>query len=254
MKILDEFVARALVGSQRQAGSLPRLPADLAGLSDPSAPFEQALLDAAAACTVYATCGFTTTPAADRSAACPSDLTAECSPKAVQTLARLLATNLDSVLAEWLRAAADARRRPPHTLLPTLLDRAAARRDLRDLVHRVIDNRGTWLAGLNPDWQFAKTTPADSEAAWQAGARDERLAALRTVRESDPRAAGRWFRTRGPPIRPMTGSVGSPPWRTTCRWPTNRFWSRVSTTAAAAFAKQPPTCWSDYPRRASWPG
>jgi hypothetical protein len=188
MKLLDEFVTRALVGSQRQAGSLPPLPEHLAGLSDPRVPFENALLDAAAAYTVYATCGFTTTPAADRPASCPPDEMTECSSRAAQLLAQLLLTNLDSVLEEWLRAAAKASRRPPHTLIPALLDRAAARRDLRDHVHRVVDSRGTWLARLNPRWQFAKVTPADSEAAWQTGARDERLAALRLVREAD--AAG----------------------------------------------------------------
>jgi hypothetical protein len=190
MNILDEFVARALVGSQRQAGPLPLLPEDFAGLSDPAAPFEKALLDAAAACTIYSTCGVTTTPSVDRSPACPPDEMAECSPTATQVLVQLLASNLDSVLFEWLQAAANASRRPPHSLLPALLDRAAARRDLRDVVHRVIDNRGTWLAGLNPQWQFAKTTPTDLETAWQTGARDERLGALRTIRESDP-ACGR---------------------------------------------------------------
>src|SRR5262245_55661802 len=192
MKILDKLVARALVGSQRQAGPLPLLPEDLACLLDPDTPFEKGLLDAAAACTIYSTCGATTTPAVDRSPACPPDEMAECSPKAAQVLLQLLASNLDSVLVEWLQAAANVSRRPPHTLLPALLDRAAARRDLRDLVHRVIDNRGKWLAGLNPHWQFAKAAHADLQTAWQTGAREERLVALRVVRESDP-VAGRQF-------------------------------------------------------------
>ena len=254
MKILDEVVARALVGSQRQAGALPRLPEDLDGLTDPAAPFEKALLDSAAACVVYATCGFTTTPAADHPAACPSDVTTECSPKAAQMLAQLLHTNLDSVLTEWLHAAANARRRPPHALLPILLDRAATRHELRDIVHRVIDHCGTWLAGLNPQWQFAKPTPADSEAAWQTGARDERLTALRMVRESDPVAGGSLFRTLGLSIRPTTGSDGSARWRTTCRWTTNRFSNPASTTAAAAFGKRRPNCWPDCRPRDLLPG
>jgi hypothetical protein len=186
MTALDEIVARALVGSQRAAGPLPPLPGDLAGIMPARDSPECALLDAAAACSLYAACGVVPMSAAGPPAACPPDEFAECTPRAGNVLAQLLRSNAEAVLVEWLQAAVGARRRPPHALLPALLDRAAARRDLRELVHRAVDHRGRWLARLNPKWQFAKPTPGDWEAAWQTGARDERLAALRLARQADP--------------------------------------------------------------------
>jgi hypothetical protein len=192
MTLLEEFVARALVGVQRQQGTLPSLPADLGEFADKTGPVETALLDGTAAWTLYSACGATAGLTADRPIRCPADETPECSPAAAHLLDQLLESPLNPILEEWLRAAAAARRRPPHRLLPTLLDRAAERKELREPVHAVIDRRGEWLATLNPKWQFAQSAPADSEAAWQTGTRDERLAALRATRDADPAQARRW--------------------------------------------------------------
>ncbi len=186
MKIVDELVARALVGTQRQASGLPTLPEDLVGLTSTDTPAEEALLDAAAVCTIYSRCGATASTGLAGLPVSEPDERPECSNRAEAVLGQLLDIRSDDLLKEWLAAAAGSGHRPPHRLLPLLLDRAADRRDLRVVTEQVIDRRGHWLAQLNPRWQFAQSVQTDGDTVWQNGTRDERLAALGHIRGTDP--------------------------------------------------------------------
>jgi Family of unknown function (DUF5691) len=190
MKALDELVAAALVGTQRSgAARLPTLPTELQSVLPPVESADAQLLDAAAACTTFARCGVMASSLPLNAPACESDVTAECSAKAADILERLFAENNEGLLSEWLTKAAQVQRRPPHRLIPQLLNWAARNRDIRDAVHAVIDRRGHWLASLNPHWQFARGPASDANSTWQTGSRDERLAVLKAVRADDPKRA-----------------------------------------------------------------
>src|SRR5205085_1897528 len=100
---------------------------------------ELQLLDAAAAVTLYTRAGAKPRTGINLHAPAGADRWAECSPAAAEILARVSEESLQPVMMEWLELAAAVERRPPHRLLPALLDAAAARRALRAPVSAVID-------------------------------------------------------------------------------------------------------------------
>ncbi|MGD9644667.1 MAG: DUF5691 domain-containing protein [Pirellulales bacterium] len=187
---LDNLVSAALLGTRGSADRLPALPDELATVLSPAGrDAETRLLDAAAAATLCSRAGAQAREGIARCAASPPDRWPECSPRAAAILAQAFAENLHPVLVEWLELAAAARQRPPHHLLPQLLEAAAARRALRPLASQVVDERGDWLMQFNPRWQFASPTAEQPEQVWQLGNRQQRAEVLRTLRASDPAAA-----------------------------------------------------------------
>lgn len=108
------------------------------------------------------------------------------------------------LLGEWLEAASRSGVRPPARALPSLLSAGAKRPDLRPALVQVIGPRGRWLASHNAEWGFAvappisPALPAPALVAFDPAALDdaphpERVAQLRTWRETDPAAARAWL-------------------------------------------------------------
>jgi hypothetical protein len=89
------------------------------------------------------------------------------------------------LIREWLQLAVARKLRVPPLSLSDLLDyaRTETDADLHDLIAQVGGERMAWLAGLNPDWQFAAY--ADPEQQFARGSRDERAVALRRIRRQD---------------------------------------------------------------------
>jgi len=194
MKVVDDWVTLALIGTTRHRGSLPALPAEVSAVLKPAAasgPEDAALrlADALAVLSNFTRAGARPVPAPPPPEPSPQDHWPECSERAATLLARFLTAGPRELLVEWLAAARSARRRPPHRLLPALLDAAAANRTLRRGVEAVMDARGVWLARLNPRWCFAEQTQGSSDDIWQTGQRDQRLALLQDLRTSDPSRA-----------------------------------------------------------------
>ena len=62
-------------------------------------------------------------------------------------------------------------------------------RALRSAMAQVIGTRGEWLMHLNPRWQFTATGGEDLPQVWTTGKREQRIAVITRLRESEPSAA-----------------------------------------------------------------
>ncbi len=210
----QDLVTTALLGTDRRT---PRTPPP----GTPTAPGKDtpaALLDAAAQQTVRRRAGLLPARAAARPAPAPHDPRPPLPPAAHRRLAQLLAgrsssptsaggrrgtaPDLTELLPQWLAAANRRRFQAPPALLPTLLDAARARTDLRPQALALAGPRGLWLARLNPDWRFAlrgaphgggtMPDPQDTAAVcrlWEEGLFAERVGVLGAVRAHAPAAA-----------------------------------------------------------------
>lgn len=173
----DELVTAALIGTQRRTAS--------------GGPDQ--LLDRAAVATAARRAGRLPLTAAPPAPAGP-DTEQPVSARAAARLAAMLGTAgptgyRPELIPEWLAAARDRGKRPPDQLLPALLGRAAAIRELRPLLNTP---RARWLARLNPgSWAFPElTVTPEDDTPWRLGTSDERRAYLAAVRATDP-ASGR---------------------------------------------------------------
>ncbi|WP_327273425.1 DUF5691 domain-containing protein [Streptomyces sp. NBC_01224] len=198
----EELVTAALLGTDRR-------PAE--GGGGPGG-----LLDAAALHTVQRRAGLLPASAAARPEPAPADPRPPLPPAAQRRLAQLLADrsapsgsggrrgtapDLTELIPQWLATANQHGYRAPAALLPSLLDAARSRSDLRPQALAFAGPRGLWLAGLNPEWKFALrgssggSLPPDArepEAAarlWEEGLFAERVALLGAVRAHDPAEA-----------------------------------------------------------------
>ena len=190
----SDVLAAALVGTDRSptpTGST---------VEDPAA----ALLDSAAAVTVYRRAGHRPVTGLAPPVAAPVDPAAVVGAAAAAHLRRLLdqggpaADGLDAgvrgeLLTEWLTAAAQAGRRVPGELLPALLDTGRHRRDLRPLLIAAGGTRAGWLAAQRGAWAYLTEEPdssaAGDETVWELGTPGQRAGYLAALRGSDPDAA-----------------------------------------------------------------
>jgi len=190
MTIWQNFVATALLGTERQAPTLPP-PGDplgelLAQLDTNDK--EHALLSAAAVIAFHQRAGrLPVTDTQPLIAPCELDDQPYCSSRSTQHLAMMLDGAHRNVLPEWLVALAMVGRRVPEEYLYGLLDTGKRDTDLRPLILPVIGRRGSWLAAQNADWRYAINV--DSETDWQTGSRAARVLLLQRLRASDPNAA-----------------------------------------------------------------
>ncbi|MDK1472789.1 DUF5691 domain-containing protein [Streptomyces sp. 549] len=198
----EELVTAALLGAERRP---------------PPGGSTTALLDLAAVATVRRRAGLLPARAAALPAPAPDDPRPALPAAAGRRLSLLLAgrtegagsggrrgstPDLGELLPQWLAAANGHGYRPPPALLPTLLDAARARTDLRAAVLEFAGPRARWLAALNPEWRFALRSsagrvpalPHEAEAQgrlWTEGLFAERVALLAAVRRRDPDAGRR---------------------------------------------------------------
>ncbi|MGO8670137.1 MAG: DUF5691 domain-containing protein [Capsulimonadaceae bacterium] len=143
------------------SGGAARNGVDFALASIGPGTVEEGLLKSAAVATVFRRAGGLPRRAAELPPApAEDDQLCEC-PAAVGPLLRMEFGVYQGVLPEALGRLAARRERIPHDLLPVLLDFGRQHADLRDLILDVIDNRGTWLAGLNPSWEWAAAIDDD---------------------------------------------------------------------------------------------
>jgi hypothetical protein len=123
---------------------------------------------------------------------CEPDPGPAVSPAAARRLARIMGGEHSDLLAEWLGAAAARGLRPPPQLLPALLETARANPESsgwRRLVAEAGGSRARWLAGLNPDWEFAAQETGPAADAWRLGDPGQRRGYLAALRATDPAAA-----------------------------------------------------------------
>jgi hypothetical protein len=181
------------IGMARAGRPPAGLPAPLAALlpHDAAAAPEAALWLSLGALDLWERSGFV---ASDQPAPTPAPVAASetlrpCPPRAQAVLAQLLRGPHPAGLeAEWLRLLHRHGGRLPAHVLPKLLDAATRQPALRPAVLPVLGERGHWLARHQADWEWAAGTGADA-APWETGTPEQRVAALREWRTSDPQAA-----------------------------------------------------------------
>jgi hypothetical protein len=187
----DTLVSSALLGTERQPPALPD-PGGAAGGLLAGVPREdpaKAVLSAAAVMHLRRRAGWQPPlDTLDAPAAADVETRPACSTRSARHLAMMLGGEFRAVLPEWLEAAAGAGKIVAPELLPELLQSGVSAKELRPLIGPVLGNRGAWLAGHVPEWQFSATSidPAD----WETGNRETRTAVLQHLRETDP-GAGR---------------------------------------------------------------
>jgi Family of unknown function (DUF5691) len=146
---------------------------------------------------------------------CEPDPRPAVSPAAGRRLARMLGGEYPELLTEWLTAVADRGLQPPPQSLPALLDLArrtrAADSGLVRLVAEAGGPRARWLAGLNPDWDFAAAPALTGQDMWRLGDASQRRGYLAALLATEPDAARDLIRSgwsaAGPAERVMFLSV-----------------------------------------------
>lgn len=95
------------------------------------------------------------------------------------------------LLAPMLLALDKAGQRLPHALLVQALDQGRQSIELRRWLTPVLGERGRWLAGLNPQWNYASGVQetANPEQIWQEGSLEQRVDLLRQERRIQPAQA-----------------------------------------------------------------
>ncbi len=188
--MMEDLISTALLGTRGGTARAAVMPEDVASvLPSEAADADERLLDSAAAMTLYARAGVIPREGIELPSPAGTDQWTACTPVAAAILARICEEAMHPLLLEWLEFAARAERRPPHWMLPKLLDAAAGRRALRVPVSAIIDERGRWLTQFNLKWQFTGAGDQPPVERWQLGNRQQRGEALREVRACDPALA-----------------------------------------------------------------
>lgn len=182
----DKIVSAALLGTHGAPAARSALPGEVAeALPAPSNNPAAELLDAMAAVTLYTRAGVNPRRGVALPQPCNADGWRECSQRAADILAQTFEDRLTPLLIQWLELAAHAQVRPPHGILPKMLDAAATNKSLQPLVSRVIDERGRWLTQFCARWQFTSLTAEPVEETWHTGNVLQRAEALRTIRQTN---------------------------------------------------------------------
>ncbi|WP_377270905.1 DUF5691 domain-containing protein [Peterkaempfera sp. SMS 1(5)a] len=175
----EALVATALLGTDRRQP--PRIGGtaalDRAAARVPTDP-AAALLALAALGTVHRRAGLRPAAAGGLPEPAPDDPRPPLPEPAGRRLAVLLSdrggasggpANLAELLPQWLCAARARGFRLPAPLVPTLLDAARARSELRGDAVALAGPLGRWLAEQNPDWRFVLRTVPESQTGSQTG-------------------------------------------------------------------------------------
>lgn len=202
----------ALLGTRQCADALPEL--DLGGLP-PADSREQQLLLTAGALALVRKAGFVplTSPAP---AAAPPETRQPLGTQGRAGLKQVLASPYfrTYLLRDYLQQLAEHGRLVPPALLPEVLGWLADNKPAAPLVANALGERGRWLAGQNPDWQFILTTgPATgpTEADWHTGTLPQRRLFLESLLRTDPARAAQLLAATLPqePAATQTALLGA---------------------------------------------
>lgn len=187
----------AMVGTERQVpvvpgldGAIGDLLAELAVLGDPPA---QCVLQMAAVLATCAQAGVqgTAWPGPVPAAAAREVLTTVDHTSLIVLLAWTLRDGPQRLQHLVFRSLASQGCRLPIDLLPLALEQGRRSVALRESLQPVLGERGVWLAGQNPAWNYAfgVAAAAAEEVCWTEGSLAQRRALLREERRRNPSAA-----------------------------------------------------------------
>jgi len=110
-----------------------------------------------------------------------------CSTKSMRHLNLILNQSFSDCLPEFLLHLKNNYKTLPPEKLPELLDACRSSKDLWVQLRPVIGKRGEWLINLNSHWEKLRLKPDVRN--WDIAPRDERVAILQYLRETDPQTA-----------------------------------------------------------------
>ena len=184
-KVWPDFVTAALLGSEK--ATAPELPPAIATAVELSAdaPKPLRLLTEAGALSMWRRAGWVPPRETSSIAVAAPETLPLISRASTSHLRDLLSGRFATLLPEWLALAAQRQRRIPPELIPALLEATRNKPDLKDSAFKVSGERAAWLAELNPRWRHTSAASVTLED-WDTGTRDQRIAVLRWLRQTDP--------------------------------------------------------------------
>ncbi len=123
---------------------------------------------------------------------CAPDAIPPCGREAARRLLDLIAGNQEAFIKEWLIMLKRSGKRVPDGAAASLLAWGLKNKRLHEDIRGAIGERGAWLAARNPEWGYGIGRPGggcDFDEVWRTGSEDERIAALESLRETDPARA-----------------------------------------------------------------
>lgn len=188
MKVWEEIVNKALLGSEKASLTPADLPAEIAKEFEVEASSEKedTFLKISALAYQFRQSG--ALPIKATHTALPEaapELRPYCPEKANAILNTLLEEELIALLGFWLRLCLSKEQLVHPEMIPSLLNISRRRKEFRNIIMRVVGERGKWLCSLNPDWDFSSADTA-LEKVWSEGGAEERRELLRYLRNKDP--------------------------------------------------------------------
>lgn len=185
------LVRAAVLGSERQAYSLPNVDGEVGALLEgcSTATAEEAMLTSAAALGTWQAAGVlpAEAPEVESLPALEPEEWPVLTPAAAGLLARILeGAAMD--LREAIARMAEQHLIVPPALLPRFLNRALHLKELRPQVRAIMGRRGVALARLRSEWQ-PLLGATDARSAWEEGNLEVRRAYLAESRRVDPAQA-----------------------------------------------------------------
>jgi hypothetical protein len=192
---MDALTRLALVGTRADAGD-PPTPVDAVVDGIPG-DRERRLLLKAGALAAWRRAGFVPEKAA-RPAPAPPETRAECPPRVASLVIAAIEGTYPDLLPEAVGRLDAHTRRLPADVLPRVLD--GAKPAYHAILRPVLGERGRWLAGFEPRWEWA--IPPDSalptDASFEEADLPTRLQLLGRIRAVDPARGRRWVEAAWP--------------------------------------------------------
>jgi len=122
---------------------------------------------------------------------CPDDFLLACGERSSSHLGALITEGNEDLLKEWLEVAKRLGKRPPHFLLPLLLELGVSKTAIRSAIIDGVGERAKWLAIQNENWRYVLCSKTDYQSTdfasmWETGEIQERVSAFKSVRQNDP--------------------------------------------------------------------
>ena len=197
MKAWEHVINTAMLGTDKPMPGNDELPdevAEVVALIDAveSSDKEAKFLQKAAAIYNYRQCG--STPIEQKElqiSVAPPEIESYCPDAAAAVLKDILSEDSTALLEVWLSRCSENEKLLLPEVLPTVLGVALKDKSLQPLVIACSGNRGLWLSGLNPSWDYFGSV--SDEEIWQTGKPDERVSVLKKLRQTNPEQTREWL-------------------------------------------------------------
>jgi len=197
MEFWNNIVNTALLGTDKRQVSSNELPAEIAEVYEQLATNEtldkeEKFLQITSVAFNYRQCGSTLFLKEDFIfQKAPAETKAYCNAKALQVLSDILQEQSYSLLEFWLQHCYKQQQIVLPEMIPTLFGIAANKKNLSIIISQCCGERGLWLSGFNPEWNFY--TLENDDDAWQNGTAEQRKKVIKKLHQADPAKAREWL-------------------------------------------------------------